>query len=55
MSDSRKKPEPEPEAETQEERAARLERRRVGPEEEDRKSPGGPASRVAPGVEPSGS
>jgi hypothetical protein len=41
--------------ETVAERARRLEQRKVGPEDEDRKSPGGPGSQIAPDVEPSGS
>lgn len=38
-----------------EEEALRLERRRVGPEDEDRRSPDGPAAQVDPDIEPSGS
>ncbi|MBY0337569.1 MAG: hypothetical protein K2X11_13195 [Acetobacteraceae bacterium] len=49
MSDEKPRPQ------TLEERAAELEKRRVGPETEDRKSPEGPASQITPEVEPSGS
>jgi hypothetical protein len=42
-------------AETEEQRRARLERQRVAPESEERKSPDGPASQVTPEIEPSGS
>lgn len=48
----------QPAAETEEsleERAARLEQRRVGPEDEVRKSPEGPGAQIAPEIEPSGS
>jgi hypothetical protein len=48
-------PQPAAEGGTLEERAARLETRRVAPESEERKSPGGPGSQVASDVEPSGS
>jgi hypothetical protein len=37
------------------ERERRFLGREVGPEDEERKSPGGPRSQVAPDVEPSGS
>jgi hypothetical protein len=43
------------EDESLEERAARLERQRVRPEAEERKSPDGPASQISPEIEPSGS
>ncbi|WP_207444925.1 hypothetical protein [Roseomonas marmotae] len=49
-----KKPEPLSE-ETPEERLQRLERQRVRPEDEERRSPGGPASQISPDVEPAGS
>ena len=54
MSDTDKDRPPEAE-ETLEERAARLEKRRVGPESEARKSPGGPQSRLSEEIVPSGS
>jgi hypothetical protein len=56
MSKERERDEPAGErTETVAERARRLEQRKVGPEDEDRKSPGGPGSQIAPDVEPSGS
>jgi hypothetical protein len=44
----------EPE-ETLAQREQRLERQRVGPEDEVRASPDGPASQITPDVEPAGS
>jgi hypothetical protein len=41
--------------ESLEERAARLEQQRVGPEDEVRKSSGGPETQVSPDIEPAGS
>jgi hypothetical protein len=43
------------EDESLEERTRRLERQRVRPEDEERKTPDGPASQITPDVEPSGS
>jgi len=45
----------EKKSETLEERTARFEKQQVAPESEDRKSPDGPGSQIAPDVEPSGS
>jgi hypothetical protein len=47
--------EAEAETETAKDRERRFVGREVGPEDEERKSPGGPRSQVAPDVEPSGS
>ncbi|WP_207538764.1 hypothetical protein [Sabulicella rubraurantiaca] len=54
MSDTDKDRPKKAEEETLEERAAELEKRRVGPESEERKSPGGPRSRLSDEIEPSG-
>ncbi len=48
-------PEGDTTKETAKQRERRLVGREVGPEDEERKSPGGPGSQVAPDVEPSGS
>ena len=44
-----------PGEESSQERERRLAEQIVGPEDEERKSPGGPKSQVAPDVEPAGS
>jgi hypothetical protein len=46
---------PEKRPETLEERTARFQKQRVAPESEDRKSPDGPGSQIAPDIKPSGS
>ncbi|MCW8084214.1 hypothetical protein [Sabulicella glaciei] len=54
MNDTDKKRPPETK-EALAKRAAELEKRRVGPESEERKSPGGPQSRLSDEIVPSGS
>lgn len=49
------KPDEQPEPETFEERVQRLQRQKVKPEDEDRKSPGGPGAQVNSDIEPAGS
>jgi hypothetical protein len=53
--EQRSMPPPPTEDESVEARTARLEKQRVGPESEERKSPEGPASQISPEIEPSGS
>jgi hypothetical protein len=56
MSETSKPAQPAPEKEESlEERVARLEQQRVGPEDEVRKSPDGPGAQISPEIEPSGS
>lgn len=56
MSETSKPAQPASEKEESlEERAARMEQRRIGPEDEVRKSPEGPGAQISPDIEPSGS